>query len=134
MKIILTESQIKKLVESKVPLDVLNNLINKNLENYKYNYVNLDEGKSYIEPERIILEGDLTDKDITVRVIVGDIYYRGNNVTEFAKNYALYSDDYDEDTSMAYNFKRFISNTLNKKILKLTSTSINDTDVILDLY
>lgn len=131
MKIILTESQVNRLVEANTPLDTLNNYIHKNLSDYKYEY---GFRQSYIQPTSVVLEGDLSDGDITVRVSVGDVFYNGEDVTEFAKNYALYSGDYDNDTSLAYDFKNFITNKLNKKILSLTPITISEFDIILDLY
>lgn len=130
MKIILSESQIKRLIESNTSLDNINNYLNKNLDPYRYHYA---LGESFVIPSRIILDGDLTDKDITVRVGVDKVYFNGQDVTKFAKDYALFSHDFENDTLLSSEFKNYLADKLNERVLKMVSTQITDFDVILEL-
>jgi len=51
-----------------------------------------------------------------------------------AKNYALYSSDFDQDTALAFDYKTFIAKQMNSKVLSLINRSISEFDVILELY
>jgi len=128
MKVILTESQVQRLIEVNTPLDNLNNIIN--ATDYRYQF-GLDN--SYIIPNSVILEGDISDQDITVRVTVDKVIYEGEDITRFAKNYALYSGDYDEDTPLTFEFKNHIVKLINSKVLILLNQEISEYDVILEL-
>lgn len=128
MKIILTESQVQKLIEANTALDSLNNTIKPT--NYAYQF---GWGESYIIPSMVSLEGDISDEDVQVRVTVDKVIYRGEDVTEFAINYALYSGDYDGDTPLAFDFKNHIMKLINSKVLRLVNQEISEYDVILEL-
>jgi len=128
MKIILTESQVQRLIEANTALDNLNNTINP--ANYTYEF---GWGESYIIPSMVSLEGSISDEDVQVRVTVDKVIYRGEDVTEFAINYALYSGDYDGDTPLAFDFKNHIVRLINSKVLRLVNQEIMEYDVILEL-
>lgn len=128
MKIILTESQVQRLIEANTALDNLNNTINPADYTYEFGW-----GESYIIPSMVSLEGDISDEDVQVRVTVDKVIYRGEDVTEFAINYALYSGDYDGDTPLAFDFKNHIVRLINSKVLRLVNQEIMEYDVILEL-
>jgi len=128
MKIILTESQVQRLIEANTALDNLNNTINPADYTYEFGW-----GESYIIPSMVSLEGDISDEDVQVRVTVDKVIYRGEDVTDFAINYALYSGDYDGDTPLAFDFKNYIVKLINSKVLRLVNQEIMEYDVILEL-
>lgn len=128
MKIILTESQVQRLIEANTALDNLNNTINPADYTYQFGW-----GESYIIPSMVSLEGSISDEDVQVRVTVDKVIYRGEDVTEFAINYALYSGDYDGDTPLAFDFKNYIVKLINSKVLRLVNQEIMEYDVILEL-
>lgn len=129
MKIVISENQLKRLVEANTPLDNINNFIN--LKDYVYNY---GFGESNITPSSVIIEGELSDGDLTVRVTVDTVTYRGEDVSEFAKSYALYAGDYDQDTPLAFDYKDFVAKKINDKVLRMTPFTVTDYDIILELY
>ena len=128
MKIILTELQVQRLIEANTVLDNINDIINPSDYIYKFGW-----GESYIIPGIVALEGDINDEDVQVRVTVDKVIYRGEDVTEFAINYALYSGDYDGDTPLAFDFKNHIVRLINSKVLRLVNQEIMEYDVILEL-
>ena len=128
MKIILTESQVHRLIEANTALDSLNNTINPTNYTYQFGW-----SENYIIPGIVSLEGDISDQDITVRVTIDKVIYEGEDITRFAKNYALYSGDYDEDTPLAFEFKNHIVKLINSKVLRLLNQEISEFDVILEL-
>jgi len=128
MKIILTESQVQRLIEANTPLDNLNNMIDPSKFSYEFGW-----GESYIIPSMVSLEGSISDEDVQVRVTVDKVIYRGEDVTDFAINYALYSGDYDGDTPLAFDFKNHIVKLINSKVLRLVNQEIMEYDVILEL-
>jgi len=128
MKIILTESQVQRLIEANTALDNLNNTINPADYTYEFGW-----GESYIIPSMVSLEGSISDEDVQVRVTVDKVIYRGEDVTDFAINYALYSGDYDGDTPLAFDFKNYIVKLINSKVLRLVNQEIMEYDVILEL-
>lgn len=128
MKIILTESQVQRLIEVNTAIDNLNNTIKPTDYTYQFGW-----GESYIIPGIVSLEGDISDDDVQVRVSVEKVIYRGEDITEFAINYALYSGDYDGDTPLAFDFKNHIVRLINSKVLRLVNQEISDYDVILEL-
>jgi len=128
MKIILTELQVQRLIEANTVLDNINDIINPSDYIYKFGW-----GESYIIPGIVALEGDINDEDVQVRVTVEKVIYRGEDVTEFAINYALYSGEYGVDTPLAFDFKTHIVKLINSKVLKLMSQKIDDYDIILDI-
>ena len=133
MKFLINESQYLRLQdmisEQENVTQRINNLINLNDFVYEYGFRG-----SKIIPSNIVIQGDLKNNDIEVIVKVGEIIYEGNDVTEFAKNYALYSSDFDQDTTLAFDFKIFIAKQMNSKVLSLINRSISEFDVILELY
>jgi hypothetical protein len=127
MKIIITENQYGRLFESTNLIDKLNKIIESLDFNYNYDLTN----DSVIIPSKVIIEGDIDD--INVRVTIDKVIYKGSDVTDFARNYALWSGDYDSDPVLAVDFKSFVVEIINLKVLRLINQSISEYDVILDL-
>jgi len=127
MKIIVTENQLTRLFESNTSLDNLNNLININEYRYEYGF-----GDAVISPSHVSLYGDLEDGDINLKVGIESVTWRGEDVTEFANNYALYSGDSDGHTSLAFDFIEFVITKINNRILRLTPFEISEWDVELE--
>ena len=126
MKIVITENQSTRLFESNTALDNLNNLININ------DYI-WEHGQVYIKPSSVFLKGNLDEDDnLILAVDVDEVLYNGKDVTEFAVNWALWPGEM-EDTQLAMEYKLFLSNKLNEKILRLTPIQISEWDVELHL-
>jgi len=129
MKVIISENQLNRLFESNTILDNLNNLINNN--DYIWNY-----GNTSIIPSRVLLQGDGNlddDSELTLSVDVYEVLENGQDVTNFAKNWALWpGEGNDYDTPLSLEYKLFLSEKINQKILRLTSKRISEWDV--ELY
>lgn len=123
-----------RLFEANTVVDNLNNLINP--IDFIYSFA---PNKSYIVPKTILIEGDISDgdkglsNDLQVRVTIDKVMYRGEDVTEFAINWALWSSEGPTDTELGYRFILHITEVINRKILRLTNLEISEWDVILDL-
>lgn len=126
MKIIITENQLLRLFEANTVLDNLNNLIDP--KKYKYNF---GYGDSVIIPSQVMMEGSIEDEDITIHVSIGEVIYKGEDVTEFANNYVFWSGE-GQDSELAYKYKMFISDEINK-LLRLTPIKTNEWDVHLGI-
>lgn len=134
MKVIITESQLKRLFEANTLTDNLNNLINPKDFIYQFGM-----GDTYIIPDNIIIEGDIEDgdeglkNDLQVRVTIDKVIYRGEDITEFAINWALWSGESDRNTELGHRYVLYVTEVINKRILRLSNLEISEWDVILDL-
>ena len=129
MKIIVTENQLTRLFESNTVLDNLNNLID--INDYIWNYA-----ETYIIPSRVLLEGDGNledDGELTLSVDIHEVLENGQDVTNFAKNWALWPGEGNDVTQLGMEYKLFLSEKINQKILRLTSKRISEWDVELHL-
>lgn len=126
MKVIITENQLLRLFEANTVLDNLNNLIDPKKLIYKYGYKD-----SVVIPSEVFMEGSIEDEDITVHVSIGEVRYKGEDVTEFANNYVFWLGEGD-DSELAYKYKMFISDEINK-ILRVTPIKTNEWDVHLGI-
>ena len=89
MKIKITESQLnnlrKVISEGNTAIDDLNNLIDPS-------DFTVEEDYTVVTFRHVILEGDIEDNDVSVRVDIDKIlytYYGEQDVTSFAMNWAL---------------------------------------------
>ena len=134
MKVIITESQLKRLFEANTLTDNLNNLIKPKDFIYQFGM-----GDTYIIPDNIIIEGDIEDgdeglnNDLQVRVTIDKVIYRGEDITEFAINWALWSGESDRNTELGHRYVLYVTEVINKRILRLSNLEISEWDVILDL-
>jgi len=126
MKVIITENQLLRLFESNTLLDNLNNLIDPNKFSYEYGWKD-----STITPDQVFMEGSVEDEDITIHVNIGKVTYEGQDVTQFANNYVFWSGEGD-DTELAYKYKMFISDEINK-LLRVTPIKTSEWDVHLGI-
>ena len=122
MEVIINESQMLRLFEVNTTLDNLNNLIDPKKIIYEFGYKD-----SFIEPSSVMLEGNIEDEDIGVRVTIGKVVYNGQDVTEFANNYVFFSGDGD-DSNFTLEYKVFISDKINQ-LLRVTPIKISEWDV-----
>ena len=134
MKVIITESQLKRLFEANTLTDNLNNLIKPKDFIYRFGF-----GDTYIVPGSITIEGEIGDDDrglrnnLQLRITVDKVIYRGEDITEFAINWALWSGDSDRETELGHAFIMYVTELINKRILSLSNLEISEWDVILDL-
>ena len=134
MKVIITETQLLRLFEANTLTDNLNNLINRKDFIYQFGM-----GDSYILPGNITIEGDIEDgdeglnNDLQVRITVDKVIYRGEDITEFAINWALWSGDSATNTELGHGFVLYVTEVINKRILRLSNLEISEWDVILDV-
>jgi len=126
MKVIITENQLLRLFEANTLLDNLNNLIDPNKFSYEYGWKD-----SIITPDQVFMEGSIEDEDITIHVNIGKVTYEGQDVTQFANNYVFWSGEGD-DTELAYKYKMFISEEINK-LLRVTPIKTSEWDVHLGI-
>jgi len=126
MKVIITENPLLRLFESNTLLDNLNNLIDPNKFSYEYGWKD-----SIITPDQVFMEGSIEDEDITIHVNIGKVTYEGQDVTQFANNYVFWSGEGD-DTELAYKYKMFISDEINK-LLRVTPIKTSEWDVHLGI-
>ena len=78
-----------------------------------------------------MLEGNIEDEDIGVRVTIGKVVYNGQDVTEFANNYVFFSGDGD-DSNFTLEYKVFISDKINQ-LLRVTPIKISEWDVYIGI-
>jgi|TARA_R110000796_G_scaffold74446_4_gene167517 hypothetical protein len=126
MEVIINESQMLRLFEVNTTLDNLNNLIDPKKIIYEFGYKD-----SFIEPSSVMLEGNIEDEDIGVRVTIGKVVYNGQDVTEFANNYVFFSGDGD-DSNFTLEYKVFISDKINQ-LLRVTPIKISEWDVYIGI-
>ena len=113
MKVIITESQLKRLFEANTLTDNLNNLIKPKDFIYQFGM-----GDTYIIPDNIIIEGDIEDgdeglnNDLQVRVTIDKVIYRGEDITEFAINWALWSGESDRNTELGHRYVLYVTEVI----------------------
>ena len=74
MKVVINESQLLRLFEANTLVDNLNNLIDPKKFIYEFGY-----GDTFILPSSVMIEGDIQDEDISVRVEIGKVIYMLKN-------------------------------------------------------
>ena len=132
MKIQITESQLKRLQkvinEANTAVDNLNNLINPSDFTIK-------DGYTVVTFRHVILEGDMEDKDFTVRVLIDRILFTRDgeqDVTNFAMDWAIIDHWTSDDLPLAYIIKDRVSKVMNVKYTKLIGVEISEYDVIIE--
>jgi hypothetical protein len=133
MNIILTEHQIKKILkESNNVIDDFNEHLIKP-ESFKFHYA---YGICYISFSKVVLVGteeDVESCDLSVEATIEDIFYKGNDVKQFAIQYALgFDGDFGSESyyRLETETKQYISSVMND-YLKYLNCSITDDSVFL---
>lgn len=132
MKIKITESQLQKLrkviSEANTALDDLNNLIDPS-------EFTVQEDFTVVTFRHVILEGDIEDNDVSVRVGIDKIlytYYGEQDVTSFAMTWAIKDVYSGEDLSLGHVINNRVSEIMNAKYSKYIGVEISEYDVIIE--
>ena len=132
MKIKITESQLnnlrKVISEGNTAIDDLNNLIDPS-------DFTVNEDFTVVTFKHIILEGDMEDNDVSVRVMIDKIlytYYGEEDVTSFAMTWAIKDVYSGEDLPLGYVINNRVSEIMNAKYSKYIGVEISEYDVIIE--
>lgn len=132
MKIKITENQLRKLKkvinEANTALDDLNNLIDPS-------DFTVNEDFTVVTFRHVILEGDIEDSDVSVRVGIDKIlytYYGEQDVTSFAMTWAIKDVYSGEDLSLGHVINNRVSEIMNAKYSKYIGVQISEYDVIIE--
>lgn len=132
MKIKITENQLRRLKkvinEANTALDDLNNLIDPS-------DFTVEEEFTVVTFRHVILEGDIEDSDVSVRVGIDKIlytYYGEQDVTSFAMAWAIKDVYSGEDLSLGHVINNRVSEIMNAKYSKYIGVEISEYDVIIE--
>ena len=132
MKIKITESQLQKLrkviSEANTAIDDLNNIINPS-------DFTVNEDFTVVTFRNVMLEGDMEDNDISVRVMIDKVLYtyRGEqDVTSFAMTWAIKDVYSGEDLSLGHVINNRVAEVMNKKYTKYIGVEISEWDIIIE--
>lgn len=132
MKIKITENQLRRLKkvinEANTALDDLNNLIDPS-------DFTVNEDFTVVTFRHVILEGDIEDSDVSVRVGIDKIlytYYGEQDVTSFAMTWAIKDVYSGEDLSLGHVINNRVSEIMNAKYSKYIGVQISEYDVIIE--
>lgn len=132
MKIKITESQLQKLrkviSEGNTAIDDLNNIIDPS-------DFTVEEDYTVVTFRHVILEGDIEDNDVSVRVGIDKIlytYYGEQDVTSFAMTWALKDFYSGEDLSLGRVINNRVAEVMNKKYTKYIGIEISEWDIIIE--
>lgn len=132
MKIKITENQLRRLKkvinEANTALDDLNNLIDPS-------DFTVEEEFTVVTFRHVILEGDIEDSDVSVRVGIDKIlytYYGEQDVTSFAMTWAIKDVYSGEDLSLGHVINNRVSEIMNAKYSKYIGVEISEYDVIIE--
>ena len=132
MRIQITENQLKRLKkvinEANTALDDLNNLIDPS-------DFTVEEEFTVVTFRHVILEGDIEDSDVSVRVGIDKIlytYYGEQDVTSFAMTWAIKDVYSGEDLSLGHVINNRVSEIMNAKYSKYIGVEISEYDVIIE--
>lgn len=132
MKIKITENQLRRLKkvinEANTALDDLNNLIDPS-------DFTVEEDFTVVTFRHVILEGDIEDSDVSVRVGIDKIlytYYGEQDVTSFAMTWAIKDIYSGEDLSLGHVINNRVSEIMNAKYSKYIGVQISEYDVIIE--
>lgn len=132
MRIQITENQLKRLKkvinEANTALDDLNNLIDPS-------DFTVNEDFTIVTFRHVILEGDIEDSDVSVRVGIDKIlytYYGEQDVTSFAMTWAIKDVYSGEDLSLGHVINNRVSEIMNAKYSKYIGVEISEYDVIIE--
>jgi len=132
VKIKITESQLQKLrkviSEANTAIDDLNNIINPS-------DFTVNEDFTVVTFRNVMLEGDMEDNDISVRVMIDKILYTYDgeqDVTDFASIWALKDIYSGEDLSLGYVINNKVAEVMNRKYTKYIGVEISEWDIIIE--
>ena len=132
MKIKITESQLQKLrkviSEGNTAIDDLNNIIDPS-------DFTVNEDFTVVTFRHVILEGDMEDNDISVRVMIDKILYTYDgqqDVTGFASTWAIKDVYSGEDLSLGHVINNRVAEVMNKKYTKYIGIEISEWDIIIE--
>lgn len=132
MKIKITESQLnnlrKVISEGNTAIDDLNNLIDPS-------DFTVNEDYTVVTFRHVILEGNVEDNDISVRVMIDKIlytYYGEQDVTSFAMTWAIKDHYTGEDLSLGHVINNKVADVMNAKYSKYIGVVISEYDVIIE--
>ena len=132
MKIKITESQLQKLrkviSEANTAIDDLNNIIDPS-------DFTVNEDFATVTFKHVVLEGDMEDNDISVRVMIDKVLYtyRGEqDVTSFAMTWAIKDVYSGEDLSLGHVINNRVAEVMNKKYTKYIGVEISEWDIIIE--
>ena len=132
MKIKITESQLQKLrkviSEANTAIDDLNNIIDPS-------DFTVNEDFTVVTFRSVILEGDMEDNDISVRVMIDKILYTydgAQDVTSFAMTWAIKDVYSGEDLSLGYVINNKVAEVMNAKYSKYIGVTVSEFDVIIE--
>ena len=132
MKIKITESQLQKLrkviSEGNTAIDDLNNIIDPS-------DFTVEEDYTVVTFRHVILEGDIEDNDVSVRVDIDKIlytYYGEQDVTSFAMAWAIKDVYSGEDLLLGHVINNRVSEIMNAKYSKYIGVKISEYDVIIE--
>ena len=132
MKIKITESQLKNLKkvisEGNTAIDDLNNLIDPS-------DFTVNEDFTVVTFRNVILEGDMVDNDISVRVVIDRVLYTYDgeqDVTGFALTWAIKDVYSGEDLPLGYVINNAVSQVMNAKYSKYIGVEVSEYDIIIE--
>lgn len=132
MKIKITESQLnnlKKVIsEGNTAIDDLNNIIDPSDFTINQDY-------AVVTFRHVILEGDIEDNDISVRVLIDKVLYTyggEQDVTGFALNWAIKDQWSGEDLPLGYIINDRVSKVMNAKYTKFIGVEVSEYDIIIE--
>jgi hypothetical protein len=132
VKIKITESQLQKLrkviSEANTAIDDLNNIIDPS-------DFTVNEDFTVVTFRNVMLEGDMEDNDISVRVMIDKILYTYDgeqDVTGFASTWALKDFYSGEDLPLGYVINNKVADVMNAKYSKYIGVTVSEFDVIIE--
>ena len=132
MKIKITESQLnnlKKVIsEGNTAIDDLNNIIDPS-------DFTINEDYAVVTFKHVILEGDIEDNDISVRVLIDKVLYTyggEQDVTGFALTWAIKDVYTGEDCRLGYTINNTVSQVMNAKYTKYIGVEVSEYDIIIE--
>ena len=132
MKIKITESQLKNLKkvisEGNTAIDDLNNIIDPS-------DFTINEDFTVVTFRNVMLEGDMVDNDISVRVVIDRVLYTyggEQDVTGFALTWAIKDHYSGEDLSLGDVINHAVSQVMNAKYSKYIGIEVSEYDIIIE--
>lgn len=132
MKIKITESQLnnlrKVISEGNTAIDDLNNIIDPSDFTYEGDF-------TVVTFKSVMLEGDIEDNDISVRVFIDKILYTYDgeqDVTGFALTWAIKDIYSGDDLSLALAINNEVAKVMNDKYSKYIGVQVSEWDIIIE--
>jgi len=132
VKIKITESQLnnlrKVISEGNTAIDDLNNIIDPSDFTYEGDF-------TVVTFKSVMLEGDIEDNDISVRVFIDKILYTYDgeqDVTGFALTWAIKDIYSGDDLSLALAINNEVAKVMNDKYSKYIGVQVSEWDIIIE--